>query len=194
MPHTYWAENHDWDLTLRASWSLLMLGQAADHLPTPSKEKEFSCFTGSMLLSFCAIESFSASVAFSMPREERFKAFNFTRYRRTRSFWEKLRLLCDAIPYQIDRSEGLFLKIGEMQDWRNLVTHAAPYEIGKTSIANTTHEPLELHAPFHAKEYARRVNLGSAKKFYSTAFDYIALIQKLTGIEPHASATYAIGG
>ena len=195
MPHVYSAENHDWDLTLRAAWTLLMAGQAVNHLPTPSspKEKEFSCFTGSMLLSFCAIESFSASVAFSMQREERFSGFDFTKYRRTRSFWEKLRLLFDAIPYQVDRSHEPFLTIGEMQNWRNLVTHSSPYEIEKTSIENTTDEPLKLHTPFHAKEYVRRVNSESAKKFYRTAFDYIDLIEKLTDIKPHASATYVIG-
>jgi hypothetical protein len=195
MPHTYSAENHDWDLTLRAAWNLLMSGQAAVHLPTPGslKEKELSCFTGAMLLSFCAIESFSASVAFSMPREERFKDFNFTKYRKSRSFWEKIRLLCDAIPYEVDRSQGLFWQIGEMQDWRNLVTHASPYEIEETSIENTTHEPLELHVPFHVREYVRRVNSENAKKFYRTALDYIDLIKDQTGIQPRPSATYAIG-
>jgi hypothetical protein len=195
MSHVHSAENHDWDLTLTAAWNLLMAGQAVNHLPTPGvpKEKEFSCFTGSMLLSFCAIESFSASVAFSMPREERFKDFDFTKYRRTRSFWEKLQLLCNAIPYQIDRSQGLFQRIGEMQDWRNLVTHASPYEIGDASIENTTDEPMKLHVPFHIKEYVRRVNPDSAKGFYRAAFEYIVLIKKLTGIEPRARATYVMG-
>jgi hypothetical protein len=195
MPHVYSAENHDWDLTLKAAWSLLMTAQAVNHLPTPGplSEKKFSACTGSMLLSFCAIESFSASVAFSMPRGERFKEFDFTRYKTTRSFWKKLQLLCDAIPHQIDRSQGLFQRIGEMQDWRNLVTHAAPYEIEKTNVENTTGEPNKLHAPFRAKQYVRRVNADNAKQFYRTALDYIDLIRELTGIEPRASATYVIG-
>lgn len=196
MPHLYSAENHDWDLTLRAAWNLLMTGQAVNHLPTPGtpKEKEFSCFTGSMLLSFCAIESFSASVAFTMTRQERFKEFGFTRYRSTRSFWGKLQLLCDAIPYQIDKSQGLFQKIGEMQDWRNLVTHSSPYEISNTSITNTTDEPMKLHVPFHGKEYVRGVSSNKAKGFYRNAIDYIDLIKNLTGIEPRARATYVVGG
>ncbi len=29
MPHQYSGENHDWDLTLRAAWCLLIMGQAA---------------------------------------------------------------------------------------------------------------------------------------------------------------------
>lgn len=195
MPHQYSAENHDWDLTLRAAWSLLMSGQAVNHLPTPGtpKEKEFSCLVGSMLLSFCAIESFSASVAFTTPREGRFKDFDFTKYRRTSRFWDKIQLLFGAIPYEIDRSQGLFQTIAEMQDWRNLVTHASPYEIKKTSIENTTEEPRQLHVPFHGKQYTRRVSLSNAKKFYHATLDYVDLVKQLTGIEPRATATYVIG-
>jgi hypothetical protein len=161
MPHQYSSENHDWDLTLRAAWSLLMSGQAVKYLPTPGtvEEKEFSCFLGSMLLSFSAIESFSASVAFSMPRIERFRNFNFERYRRTMQFWNKIEMLCEAIPYTIDKSQGLFQFIRTMQEWRNLVTHSRPYEIKKTEIENTTDAPLSLHKPFLDQEYTWRVNM-----------------------------------
>lgn len=165
------------------------------HLPTPgpTPEKAFSCFAGSMLLSFCAIESFSASVAFSMPRELRFKHFDFERYKKSSRFWTKIELVFGAIPFAIDKSQGLFQMIGEMQDWRNLVTHASPYEITRTSIADTTSAPTKLHAPFHRREYTRRVDLENAKKFYLTAYEYTALLTKLSGISPRASATFVIG-
>ena len=195
MPREYSAQNHDWDLTLRAAWSLLMSGQAVNHLPTPGTpaEKEFSCYAGSMLLSFCAIESFSASIAFSMPNESRFKDFDFEKYRRTSRFWDKIELLCSAISYELDKSKGLFQVIGEMQDWRNLVTHASPYGIEKTFVADTTDAPRRLHTPFHKKEYTRRVELEHAKKFYLTACEYVDLITKISGIDPRASATYVVG-
>jgi len=195
VPHQYSAENHDWDLTLRAAWSLLISGQAVGHLPTPGtpREKEFSCFLGSMLLSFSAIESFSASIAFSMPQVENFKHFNFERYRRTRHFWNKLDMLCEVIPYTIDKSQGLFQDVRTMQDWRNLVTHSKPYKIERTEIENTTDAPLKLHTPFHGQDYARRVHLDNAKKFYLTAVDYTELLTRLTGIEPRATATFVIG-
>jgi hypothetical protein len=195
MPHQYSAENHDWDLTLRAAWSLLMSGQAIKYLPTPGTvaEKEFSCYLGSMLLSFSAIESFSASVAFTMAREERFRDFDFESYRKARQFWRKLEMICAAIPYTIDKSGGLFQMIRTMQDWRNLVTHSRPYEIETTEIENTTDAPLKLHEPFHHQEYTRRVNLEHAKKFYLTAVDYTKLITEITGIEPRATATFVIG-
>jgi len=195
MPHQYSAENHDWDLTLRAAWSLLMSGQAVQHLPTPGSaaEKQFSCFLGSMVLSFSAIESFSASVAFSMPRVERFKSFDFERYRRTTQFWSKIEMLCEGIPYPIDKSQGLFQVIRVMQDWRNLVTHSRPYAIENTEIENTTDAPLKLHKSFHDQEYTRRVNLDNAKKFYLTAVKYTELITELTGINPRAMASYTIG-
>jgi hypothetical protein len=194
MSHNYSAENHDWDLTLRAAWSLVMMGQAAGHLPSGGniKTREFASFTGSMLLSFCAIESFSASVAFSMPHEDRFKNFDFEKYHRTSRFWDKMEMLCNAIPYQIDKSQGLFQTIAEMQRWRNLVTHASPYRVEPTVIANTTDSP-RLHKPFHGREYTRRVNLENAKKFYECAFDYKELITQLTGIKPRAMAQYTVG-
>jgi hypothetical protein len=195
MPHQYSAENHDWDLTLRAAWSLLISGQAVEYLPTPGTEaeKRFACYLGSMHLSFSAIESFLASVAFSMPREQRFSDFNFDRYRKTRQFWDKLEMICAAIPYKMDKSQGLFQVIRTMQDWRNLVVHSRPYEIAKIEIKDTTNAPLKLHEPFHGQEYTRRVNLEHAKKFYLAAVDLTKLITEQTGIEPHASATFVIG-
>ncbi len=195
MSHGYTAENHDWDLTLRAAWSLTMIGQAAQSLPTGGniKEREFASYTGSMILSFCAIESFSASVAFSMPKVERFAAFDFDTYTRTPRFWDKLEMLCAIIPYRIDKSAGLFQTVGEMQRWRNLVTHASPYRIEPTSIANTTGAPSKLHKPFQGQEYVRKVDLDSARKFYKCALDYIQLIQELTGIEPRAAVQYTVG-
>ncbi len=79
MAYEYSAENHDWDLTLRASWNLLMSGQAADQMANLERKNEqvFSFFTGSMLLAFCAIESFTSSVAFSMPDHDSFKNFDY---------------------------------------------------------------------------------------------------------------------
>jgi hypothetical protein len=60
MPFEYYAENHDWDLTLRASWNLLMSAQAVQRAKNIERKSEqgFSFLTGAMLLSFCAIESY----------------------------------------------------------------------------------------------------------------------------------------
>lgn len=94
MLHEYSAENHDWDLTLRAAFELFEVGRDMDQRPrTGNMSMGFSAFTGSMLLSFSAIESFSASVAFSMPQTDKFKAFDFEAYRRERTFWGKLNML-----------------------------------------------------------------------------------------------------
>ena len=195
MNHSYSAENHDWDLTLRAAWNLVMMGQAVSHLPTggTTREREFASFMSSMLLSFCAIESFSASVAFSMPQGDRFSAFDFEKYNRTSRFWDKMEMLCGAIPYQLDKSKGLFQTIAEMQRWRNLVTHASPYRVEPTDIPNTTSAPRRLHKPLCGKEYTRKVNLENAKKFYECACNFVELITNLTGIEPRAMAQYTVG-
>ena len=194
MPHEYAAQIHDWDLTLRASHDLLMIGQLINRIPTTGTlSKGFSCFTGSMLLSFCAIESFSASVAFSMPSEDRFRDFDFERYKQASRFWDKIEMLCGAIQIEIDKSQGLFQKIGEMQRWRNLVTHASPYEIQATSVMDTVEAPKKLHEPFMHKQYTRITDVKNAKTFYSTAYDYITLITERSGIDPRASVSYKVG-
>lgn len=195
MNHEYYAENHDWDMTLRGAWSLCMIGQAANTLPTGGNlaERQFSSYLGSMLLSFCAIESFSASVAFVMPSTDRFRSFDYERYARTPRFWKRQEQLFDAVGYQIDKSQGLFQCIAQMQNWRNLVTHASPYRIDSTPIPDTARSPRKLHAPMRAKHYTSLVKMEEAKKFYQCAVDYIALVKKLTDIDPRATAQFIIG-
>lgn len=194
MPHEYSAQNHDWDLTLSSAHELLAIGAVQDKLPrTGNITKGFSALTGSMLLSFCAIESFSASVAFCMPSSEKFSDFPYGKYRKTRNFWGKLELIFAAVDRKIDRSMGLFQGISNMQSWRNLVTHASPYRIEPTPVLNTTSEPSKLHVPFHAKDYAKQVDLQTAKQFYTNAFDYIHLLKRLSNLEPRAQAVFKIG-
>jgi hypothetical protein len=194
MPYEYAAENHDWDLTLRASWNLLMSGQAASQVTTLEKRTEqvFSFFTGSMLLAFCAIESFTTSVAFSMSSDHKFKGFDFDGYKKTRRFWEKLEMVCTVLDQPIDKSRGLFQTLNEMQIWRNALTHFSPYEIEATEIQDTVREPPKLHTPFRNKEYTQSVTVKNAKKFYSTACEYIDLIKNASGIDPRARCSYRV--
>lgn len=154
----------------------------------------FSAFTGSMLLSFSSIESFSASVAFVMPQTDEFKDFDFEAYRRERTFWGKLGLLFAATSQTVDQSKGLFQTIVEMQRWRNLVTHASPYRIENVEIENTTTAVGRVHKPKHIKEYTRCVDLQTASKFYQTAFDYIEYLKAGSGLEPRAQAVFKVGG
>ena len=194
MPHEYSAENHDWDLTLHAAFELLQVGKVMDQRPrTGNMSMGFSAFTGSMLLSFSSIESFSASVAFSMPETDRFSDFDFEAYRRERTFWGKLDMLFDATDQTVDKSKGLFQTISEMQRWRNLVTHASPYRIEKVEIENTTTAVQQVHKPKHIKEYTRSVDIRTATKFYQAAFDYIEFLQSGSGITPSAQAVYKVG-
>lgn len=194
MGHIYSAENHDWDLTLRAAHDLFQIGNAMDKKPRKGTlSMGFSALTGSMLLSFSSIESFSASVAFCMPETEKFSDFDFEKYRRTQRFWDKLTLLFSATGQEIDKSQGLFQTISEMQHWRNLVTHASPYRIEETEIANTTTAPGKLHKPKHIKDYTRSVDVKNAARFYQAAFNYIEFLKVGSGLEPRAMAKYVVG-
>lgn len=185
MPYEYYAENHDWDYTLMAAWNLLMAGQAA----SKDKKLEFSCFTGSMMLSFCAIESFINSIAFSMSSSEKYKDFNYSSYRKLNTFWDKLKTIRAALEIEIDQSTGIFKTIEEMRTWRNSLVHSVPYCIETTEI-QVPSESTELHTEFRDKEYTRSVTVGSAKAFYGCAFDLIELIKKTSRLDPRAMCSY----
>lgn len=191
MIYEYSAQNHDWDLTLHAAAELIKVGLIEDKkLRAGTLSMGFSFFTGGMLLSFAAIESFSASIAFSMPSHERFSGFDFQRYRSARRFWDKMEMLMSTAGIEIDKGNGMFQHIGQMQEWRNLVTHASPYEIEPTEIKNATSAPGKLHEKKRHLEYTRMTDAESAKKFYGTAFDFISLVTDQTGIDPRASVIF----
>lgn len=196
MAWEYSAQNHDWDMTLYAAAELIKTGFIADKRPrTGNMSMGFSFFTGGMLLSFAAIESFSASVAFMMPSTTGYESFDFKSYQSARRFWDKMGMLCEAAGIVADKSQGLFQRIEQMQQWRNLVTHAQPFEIEPTVIQSTTKEPSKLHKKHHRKDYIRSVSAEAAKSHYKTAVEFIDLIQEKTGIEPRASASYKnLGG
>jgi hypothetical protein len=178
-------------LTLHAAAELIKAGLLMDKRPRRGNlSMGFSFFTGGMVLSFAAIESFSASVAFEMQSDNRYSDFSFKRYQTARRFWDKMDLLMSAAGIKIDRSKGLFQKIGQMQQWRNLVTHASPYEISPTEIADTIKAPRKLHKPNRLLQYTRTSDAENAKSFYKTAVAYITLVKEKTGHEPHASVTY----
>lgn len=191
MSYEYSAQSHDWDLTLHAAAELIKTGLAMNEQPrTGTLSMGFSFFTGGMVLSFAAIESFSASVAFCMASDARFSGFDFQRYRKVGRFWEKMEMLMSAAGIKVDKSSGLFQHIGQMQEWRNLVSHASPYEIESTKILNTVEAPRKLHQKNRHLDYARMADPENAKKFYGTAVAYIDLVKERTGLDPRAFAAY----
>ncbi|MBN6729305.1 hypothetical protein [Burkholderia multivorans] len=191
MSYEYSAQNHDWDLTLYAAAELIKAGIEMDKRPkTGNMSMGFSFFTGGMVLSFAAIESFSASVAFCMASDNRFAGFDFQRYRTARRFWDKMELLMSAAGIEVDKGSGLFQHIGQMQEWRNLVTHASPYEVEPTEIPDTVQAPHKLHQKKKHLDYARMAEPDHAKKFYETAVAYIELVKQRTDLDPRAFASY----
>ncbi len=192
--HTYSAENHDWDLVLSFAHELLMLGQMLEETKFQKSSKNyFSCYTGSMILSFSAIESFSASVAFSLPEADGTSEFDFENYRSTYEFVPRINMLCGSIGIDVDWSQGLFHKIKRMQKWRNLVSHSKPYRIDPTIIRNTTSDPSRVHRKEFSKQFSREVTRDNAKLYYSTAFDYIDIVKENSGLDPRTHVSYTIG-
>src|SRR3546814_1319843 len=89
LPQEYSAQIHDWDLTLAAAAELTKAGLAADSRPTTGTlPRGFPFFTGGMVLSFAALECYSASAAFAMQSDHRFPASAFPQYRKTQRSWD----------------------------------------------------------------------------------------------------------
>lgn len=185
MPFEYYAENHDWDLTLRASWNLLMSGQAARNNP----EQQFSCYTGSMLLSFCAVESYMNSIAFTMSRDGKYKEFSYSEYNELIRFWDRLEELCQKLEIAINKSSGTFQVIEQMRGWRNSLVHSIPYSIETTEIVETK-ESRKLHKKYEDRAYTKSVSLKNVKKFYQSAIEVIEMIKSASGIDPRAMCSY----
>lgn len=191
MPYEFSAQNHDWDLTLYAARELISMGLTMDELPrTGTLSKGFSYFTGGMVMAFNAIESFSASVAFSMQADTRFSSFDFAEYRRKRAFWDKMEMLMSAVGIEIDKSSGIFRDVSDMQHWRNLVTHASPFEISPVEIRDTVKSPGKVYRKKAHLDYTRMANAEQARKFYDTAVAFIDLLKERSGLEPRATTTY----
>jgi len=187
MPYKYSAENHDWDLTLRAAWNLISLG----HSKNLKSEQEFSLLTGGMLLSFCAIESFLASVAFEMGKNsERHKKFDYAKYWRVNNFWDRMRTVFAAFEVAVDLSKEPFHSIEEMRSWRVLLVHTKPYRIEPTEVERTD-RTSHLHDPFRHLEYTKQVKKENAESFYKTALAFVSLLKETSGLEPHAMAIYS---
>jgi hypothetical protein len=191
--HEFAYEHHDWYLTLGASRDLYELGliEIAEGKQGTLKGG-FSCFTGSMLLAFCAIESFSASVAFQMLKNERFRDFDFEGYRRQREIWPRIELLCGACGIEVDRSLGLFQRIAQLHSWRNSLVHTSPFRINSTPIHDTGKDPQTLLRTYESKQYARAVSANSAKDANLAANAYVELVFESTGIAPRAVTSYLV--
>jgi hypothetical protein len=162
-----------------------MEGQSA----TNDKELQFSCYSGSMLLSFCAVESFMNSIAFLMSRDQKYKEFIYPEYDQLKHFWDRMGMVCKVIGIAIDKSSGIFQVIDQMRGWRNSLVHSSPYSIEITEIVSTKHS-RKLHRKYEYREYSKSVRLERAKKFYLTTGDLIKQIQKVAGFNPRAMCSY----
>ena len=191
MPFEYYAENHDWAFTFRASWSLLMSAQAVKRAKNLERqnEQEFSFLTGAMLLSFCAIESYVTSIAFSMSRDDRYKGFNYLQYKRKNKLWDKIQMVCDSLGINVVQSSEPFKTIEAMRKWRNSLVHASPYSI-ETVLIVETKDSIELHDKIKEHPYTKTVRIDDAKAFYDATFQLIDLVKKTSGLDPRAMCSY----
>jgi hypothetical protein len=184
--YTYHGENHDWDLVLRAANVVL---QSAQHF-RDKREIAFSSQMASMLLSFTAIESFTASIAFKMDQSEAFQ-LNFARFAQLRGFWAKVNAVCEAAHWDSQADAEPFRQMRNMHEWRNNLVHSRPSRVVETDILDPQ-EIHELHKPFHNDEAVRFVNEENCVAYFNAAKAYVDELERLTGIQPRSFAAYKV--
>jgi len=187
MPCEYTAENHDWDLTLRASWNLVMAGQIAKGKP----DLPFSFLTGGMILAFCAIESFINSMAFSMSADGRYPNFDYARYVKQQTFWKRFRMLASNLGIKVDLAVEPFCTMERMRLWRNSLVHSSPYRIETTFLPEPA-DSVKLHRCFRSKEFGRAVTIANARLFFECVWQVIDLLKKESGLDPRPMCTYRV--
>lgn len=169
---------HDWDLTLRASNVLLKVGSQSQ-----DKEVQFSAFTGSMTMSFFAIESHNHSMALCMERSGGFPQFKWLK---KSNFWASLEVVWSGLGLSFSKDIDPFCTIEKMRVWRNSIAHSDPYFSDEFFIKDPS-LAINIEEKY---QYSALVNLENASLFFEAARNYIQLIEGEAGIKPLTSVSY----
>lgn len=180
----YYLENHDWDMTLAAARELLKTGQAIQ--AEKGECHHLSHYSGAMLLSFCAFESFINSLAFLTHRSGR-GGLNYRRYTRINGLWGRVDALAIALNITVQRSRQPFVTIEDMRKWRNEMVHSQPFSVEPVLIAS----PDRGHEVAGANQsYLTRVTRRDAHSFYRAALVGIARLKRASGLDPTTHVSY----
>ncbi|PIQ86403.1 MAG: hypothetical protein COV74_04915 [Candidatus Omnitrophica bacterium CG11_big_fil_rev_8_21_14_0_20_45_26] len=176
--YKYSSENHNWDLTLNASVTLLQTGVNAKN----DARLSFSSFTGSMVLAVAALESFFNSLA-SLIVDEGFDWDNF----QEQSVENKLEQLYRKYSLEIDKGKRPLQTIGLAMSWRNRLVHSKPNFVEETEIRSME----EVGKLSSRKSYEYEVNEKFARQFYADILAVIEQLIKVSKINPRAQCTYS---
>jgi hypothetical protein len=172
----YRFENHDWDMTLHAARRLAEMGRDA----AGDRSAAFSCSTGAMLLSFCAVESFANSVAFARFGGERGDS-RYRAYLRARGLKAKLAVVCKNLEIPLDWGIEPWTTIDKMRTWRNALVHTSPYVIeSDTELSNSEARRRESELGFY--NYPIEVTANRGVEFFNAAHSFIEKIESALGI------------
>jgi hypothetical protein len=185
MPWEYHYENHDWDMTLASAKELFDAGGRA---PVTDKEnRSLSYYTASMLLSFCAVESFTNSLAFLLHKGGT-KNFNYVRYGRISGVWGRIELVAQALDQEIDKSRQPFAMLEVMRDWRNELAHSKPFSV-EPKVVNDPSDVSELAREGPQSSY-KLVSQRHARAFCRCAHAVIARFQRASKCMPITYVSY----
>jgi hypothetical protein len=176
--YKYSSQNHNWDLTLLSASTLFRAGSHAKN----DARLSFSFFTGSMILSVAALESFLNSLASLIPDKE-FHGDDFEK----QSIEDKLKRFCVKYSVNMDQGKRPFQTVGLAVTWRNRLVHSKPDFIEEVEIQSTG-DAKKLSPK---KSYEFSVKEEYAKRFYVDILDVIQQIIKVSKIHPRAQCTYS---
>jgi hypothetical protein len=171
------ADHHDWDMTLSSAKALLELGKNQDN-------HSFACFTGSMVLSVAALESFLNSLGYSEGIEANWPEFERAPIiDKMKNLGAKLGISVDAglPPYQI---------IAEAIRWRNNLMHSKPVSVRNIEIENMEDVRKITNNEFKNK-YEFQVSEENAIRFYSSICKVLIKFEEAGGDFPDTGNTYS---
>ena len=183
----YLSENHNWDLTIRASSRLVDIGRSL------KKDYSFSAFTGAMLLAVTGLESFLNSIGYSVSTND--KKFSFIDFERKRIV-EKLDFLLEKFSVSLKKGERPYQTVKKAITWRNSLAHSKPTYVDETEISpgyDIRKLPLQHVTTFNkCHPYENSVNEENANIFNKDIIQVIKAIIADSGIDPRAKCVYKL--
>ncbi|MCB9748025.1 MAG: hypothetical protein H6755_06435 [Candidatus Omnitrophica bacterium] len=182
----YASEHHNWDMTMRASSDLLTIGELSKGV-----SYRFSAFTGSMLLSISALESFLNSFASFFEKGD---SFSWEEYER-KSIEDKLEFCFQRYSLEIKKGERPFQTVKKAISWRNSLIHYKPIYVDPVVIASDydiKKLPQRSISNKKSKPYENLVDRKFAKQFNNDIIMIIQGLIKVSGINPRAQCSYKV--
>jgi len=182
----YSSENHNWDLTIRSSSDLVVLGRITEK----NRGYSFAAFTGAMLLAVAGLESFLNSMAYFIDDED----FSYDFFE-NKAIEKKLDFFLKKYNIDLDKGARPYQTFKTAVRWRNSISHSKPTYVEETEIFpgdNIRDLPIQHISKNKYEPYEFFINEKNADKFNRDIIEIIEKIIEVSGIEPRAQCVHKL--